>query len=86
MEMLRWPCGGGCIIGPLGQMLTERVFNQDAILAAEIGPDDVARRKDGFDATGHYARPDAFRLMVDETAQSAVQTNAPAVFGVRGDI
>lgn len=78
--------GGSCIIGPLGQMLTERVFDQDAILTAEIDPGEVARGKYDFDVTGHYARPDVFRLMVNETAQSAVQTNAPAVFGVRGDI
>jgi nitrilase len=78
--------GGSCIIGPLGQMLTERVFDQDAVLTAEIDPGEVARGKYDFDVTGHYARPDVFRLMVNETAQSAVQTNAPAVFGVRGDI
>ncbi|MFN3743851.1 MAG: carbon-nitrogen hydrolase family protein [Hyphomicrobiaceae bacterium] len=78
--------GGSCIIGPLGQMLTERVFDQDAVLTAEIDPGEVARGKYDFDVTGHYARPDIFRLMVNETAQPAVQTNAPAVFGVRGDI
>lgn len=78
--------GGSCIIGPLGQMLTERVFDRDAILVAEIDPGEVARGKYDFDVTGHYARPDVFRLMVNETVQSAVQTNAPAVFGVRGDI
>ncbi len=78
--------GGSCIIGPLGQMLTERVFDRDAILVAEIDPGEVARGKYDFDVTGHYARPDVFRLMVNETAQPAVQTNAPAVFGVRGDI
>ncbi len=78
--------GGSCIIGPLGQMLTERVFDRDAILVAEIDPGEVARGKYDFDVTGHYARPDVFRLMVNETAHSAVQTNAPAVFGVRGDI
>jgi len=78
--------GGSCIIGPLGQMLTERVFDQDAVLTAEIDLGEVARGKYDFDVTGHYARPDVFRLMVNETPQSAVQTNAPAVFGVRGDI
>lgn len=78
--------GGSCIIGPLGQMLTDRIFDRDAVLTAEIDPGEVARSKYDFDVTGHYARPDVFRLMVNETAQSAVQTNAPAVFGVRGDI
>jgi len=74
--------GGSCIIGPLGQMLAERVFDQEAILTAEIDGGEVARGKYDFDVTGHYARPDVFRLMVNETAQPAVQTNVPAVFGI----
>jgi nitrilase len=75
--------GGSCIIGPLGQMLTERLFDQDAVLTAEIDLGEVARGKYDFDVAGHYARPDVFRLMVNETAQPAVQTNVPAVFGLR---
>lgn len=77
--------GGSCIIGPLGQMLTERRFDEDAILTAEIDPADIARGKYDFDVAGHYARPDVFRLMVNETVQPVVQTNAPAVFGLRED-
>lgn len=75
--------GGSCIIGPLGRMLTERVFDQDAVLTAEIDPAEVARGKYDFDVSGHYARPDVFRLMVNETPQPVVETNAPAVFGSR---
>jgi len=74
--------GGSCIISPLGQMLTERVFDHDAILTAEIDPGEVAKGKYDFDVAGHYARPDVFRLMVNDKAQPAVQTNAPAVFGL----
>jgi nitrilase len=74
--------GGSCIIGPLGQILADRVFDQDAILTAEIDQGEVARGKYDFDVTGHYARPDVFRLMVNEVAQSAVCTNAPTVFGL----
>jgi nitrilase len=77
--------GGSCIIGPLGQMLSERVFDEDAVLVAEIDPGEVARGKYDFDVTGHYSRPDVFRLMVNETAQTAVETNAPAVFGIRDE-
>ncbi|MFZ1106187.1 MAG: nitrilase-related carbon-nitrogen hydrolase [Hyphomicrobiaceae bacterium] len=77
--------GGSCIVGPLGQMLAERVFDQDAVLTAEIDPGEVVRGKYDFDATGHYARPDVFRLLVNEKAQPAVQTNAPAVFGLQDD-
>lgn len=77
-------CVRSCIIGPPGQMLAERVFDQDAILTAEIDPSDIARGK-YVSTCGHSARPDVFRLMFNETPQSAVQTNAPTVFGVRSD-
>ncbi|MGE0700183.1 MAG: nitrilase-related carbon-nitrogen hydrolase, partial [Hyphomicrobiaceae bacterium] len=71
--------GGSCIIDPLGQMLVERRFDEDAILTAEIDPGEVARGKYDFDVVGHYARPDVFQLLVNESAQTAVGTNHPAV-------
>ena len=33
---------------------------------------DVARGKYDFDVTGHYARPDVFRLLVNESPTPAV--------------
>lgn len=74
--------GGSCIVGPLGQMLTERVFDQDAILSAEINLDEVARAKFDLDVVGHYARPDVFRLILNESSMPVMQTNAPAIFGM----
>jgi len=58
--------GGSAIIGPLGQVLGGPVFNEDAILVAEIDPADITRGKYDFDVVGHYARPDIFRLHVNE--------------------
>jgi len=58
--------GGSAIISPLGQVLAGPVFNQDAILTAEIEPGEIARGKYDFDVVGHYARPDVFRLHVNE--------------------
>ena len=74
--------GGSCIVGPLGQMLAERCYDSDTILTARIDPGEVARGKFDFDVAGHYARPDVFRLAVNETTQTAVTTNMPAVFGI----
>jgi len=71
--------GGSCIVGPLGQILAQPRFDTDAILTAEIDPAEVARGKFDFDVVGHYARPDVFRLSVDERVQSAVRTNQSAV-------
>ncbi len=73
--------GGSCIVGPLGQMLAERRFDEDAILTAEIDPGEVSRGKYDFDVVGHYAHPDVFQLTVTEAVQAAVRTNHPA--GVR---
>lgn len=67
-------------------MLTERCLDDDAILTAEIDLGEVARGKYDFDVVGHYSRPNVVRLMVNGTAQVAVQTNAPAVFESRDDL
>jgi nitrilase len=58
--------GGSAIIGPLGQVLAGPLFNEDGILIAEIDPADISRGKYDFDVVGHYARPDVFRLHVNE--------------------
>ena len=72
--------GGSCIISPLGQMLADQRFDEDAILTAEIDPGEITRGKFDFDVVGHYARPDVFQLSVDEHVQTAVRTNqAPVV-------
>ena len=58
--------GGSAIISPLGQILVGPVFNEDAILTTEIDPAEIARGKYDLDVVGHYARPDVFRLHVNE--------------------
>ena len=58
--------GGSAIVSPLGQVLVGPVFNREIILTAEIDPAEIARGKYDFDVVGHYARPDVFRLHVNE--------------------
>jgi nitrilase len=72
--------GGSCIIGPLGEVLAGPAFDSETILTADIDRRDIARARLDFDAVGHYARPDVFRLIVDESRRSAVafDTLAPA--------
>ena len=65
--------GGSCIIGPLGEVLAGPVFESEAIITAEIDPGGIARGKFDFDVAGHYARPDIFRLTVNEAVQSPVE-------------
>ena len=59
--------GGSCIVGPLGQVLAGPDHEGETILHAELDLADIPRAKFDFDAVGHYARPDVFRLVVDET-------------------
>ena len=58
--------GGSAVISPLGHVLAGPVFDEDAILIAEIDLADITRGKYDFDVVGHYARPDIFRLHVNE--------------------
>ena len=64
--------GGSCIIGPLGDVLAGPDFDGETILTADIDRNDIARARLDFDAVGHYARPDVFRLIVDETSRTPV--------------
>ena len=64
--------GGSCIVSPLGKVLAGPNFEGETILTADLDLDDVVRGKYDFDVTGHYARPDVFRLHVNEERQQAV--------------
>ncbi len=58
--------GGSAIISPMGEVLAGPLLDQEGILYAELDLAEVARSKFDFDVTGHYARPDVFRLIVNE--------------------
>jgi nitrilase len=64
--------GGSTIVGPLGQILAAPVYNENAILTAEIDLGEIARSKYDLDVVGHYARPDVFQLRVNEKATPPV--------------
>jgi len=64
--------GGSAIIDPLGKVLAGPDFDGEGLLSAEIDLAEVARGKYDFDVAGHYARPDVFRLTVNERPQPAV--------------
>ena len=49
-----------------------------SVLAADIDLLDAVRGKYDLDVVGHYARPDIFKLTVDETPRSAVANAPPA--------
>ena len=65
--------GGSVIIDPLGKVLAGPVYNEDALLTAELDLSLVPMGQMDFDAVGHYARPDIFSLQVNTAAQRAVK-------------
>ena len=56
--------GGSCIVGPMGKILAEPVFNKEALITAEIDLDDIPRARFDMDNAGHYTRPDVFDLSI----------------------
>jgi nitrilase len=64
--------GGSMIIDPLGKVLAAPVYNEDALLTAELDMSAIAMAQMDFDPVGHYARPDVFSLRVNTAPQRAV--------------
>ena len=58
--------GGSCIIDPFGTVLAGPHFEGEALLTADVDLAAIARGKFDLDVVGHYARPDVFRLVVNE--------------------
>ena len=58
--------GGSVIVGPLGKVLAGPVYDEECILTADLDAGEIAEGKFDLDVAGHYARPDVFRLVVNE--------------------
>jgi nitrilase len=58
--------GGSAIYSPLGEVLAGPLYDQEGTLFAELDLGEIARSKLDLDVVGHYARPDVFRLIVNE--------------------
>ena len=64
--------GGSVIVSPLGEVLAGPLFDEEGIVTAELDLGEIARAKLDFDVVGHYARPDVFKLSVDERPSRSV--------------
>lgn len=59
--------GGTAIIGPGGEYLAGPVWDEEAIVTAEIDPGLAVEERLTFDSAGHYNRPDVFSFSVNRT-------------------
>jgi nitrilase len=57
--------GGSLIVSPLGQILAGPLRDKESILYADLDMNEVVKSKMDFDVTGHYARPDVFKLQIE---------------------
>ena len=58
--------GGSSVIDPFGHFVTEPVWDEEAIIYADLDMTLPAAAKMEHDAVGHYARPDVLELIVHE--------------------
>ena len=76
--------GGSCIVDPFGEVLAGPARGGEAVLMADLDLDQIVRGKFDLDVTGHYARPDVFRLVVNTDPQLPVSSSHDGeVGGVR---
>jgi nitrilase len=66
--------GASMIVSPLGEILAGPEIDGEAILRAELELGQIAEGKYDFDVVGHYARPDVFRLSVNDKPMPPVVT------------
>jgi len=66
---------GSAIISPLGEVIAGPLYDEEGILYADLDLSEIVRSKVDFDVVGHYARPDVFQLVVNESTNLPVKNN-----------
>jgi nitrilase len=65
--------GGSVIVNPQGVLLAGPHYGSETILIADLDRNEIAEGKFDLDVAGHYARPDVFRLTVNERSAPAAE-------------
>ena len=58
--------GGSCVVDPYGHYLTEPVWDEEAVILADLDMSQVYASRMEHDPCGHYARPDVLELRVKD--------------------
>ena len=74
--------GGSCIVNPLGEVIAGPVYDEEAIVTADLDLNDVIRGKFDLDTVGHYARPDVFELVVNTRPNPGLRVSDAAESGL----
>jgi nitrilase len=81
-ELAEWPSllspGGSVIVAPDGEVVAGPLLGEPGVLMADLSLALLQEQRLEFDVVGHYARPDVFRLEVDERPHPAVAYRTPA--------
>ena len=64
--------GGSVVVDPMGRVVAGPLRGSEGLLFADLDVDATLEGKFDLDVAGHYARPDLFRLTVNEKPQTAV--------------
>lgn len=65
--------GGSAIINPQGEYLAGPLYDREGILYADLDLDELAAGAYWSDITGHYARPDVVRLVLDDRPRAVIE-------------
>jgi nitrilase len=69
-----WLCDGDAVVvKPFGRIAAGPLRREKGTLFAEIDPELARRSRRSLDVTGHYSRPDIFRLTVNRGAMKPVE-------------
>ena len=64
--------GGSVIVSPMGEVIAGPLYNEEGFITAEIDLNDIVKARYDMDPTGHYSRPDIFKLIVNEQERPPV--------------
>jgi len=74
VEDEEWLCDGDAVIvRPFGRIEAGPLHRERDVLYAEIDSEAAAQSRRSLDVTGHYSRPDIFRLQINRAAMPPVE-------------